>query len=349
MEKMREKKKNTFIDCLKGIAILLVLVGHCVQYGSGAAFLESSAYWNNIVMKVIYSFHMPLFIAISGYLFWFSVKNHGMINSIKTRIVRLAPVCFTWALILSLVDFTKGEFPGVKHTVYYFLTDFWFLWAVIFSTVCVALIEFVHNKFGGGYAAVAAVLLMNAFILTPDMLWLHAYKFVAPYFIGGYYYAKKQKSWLKSNIVGGTSALLWAVLILFYSKDSYIYTTGLTVFRKDNIWNQLGIDAYRYLVGIVGVIAVIWILKKLYAVIASREESWVTSGRSMIEYMGRNSITYYILSTYLFAWIMPKITKNFTFNIISILVETFVVGVLCDVVGKIIKRFKHLSRWLIAN
>ena len=344
-----EKKKNAFIDYVKGIAILLVLVGHCIQYGSGASFLENGEYWNNIVMKVIYSFHMPLFVAVSGYLFWFSVKNHGMVNSIKSRIVRLVPVCFTWAIILSLVDFTKGEFAGVKQTAYYFLTDFWFLWAIIFSTVCVALIEFVHNKFGGGYAAVAAVLLMNAFILTPDMLWSHAYKFVAPYFIGGYYYAKKQKSWLKSNVVGGVSTLLWAVLMLFYSKDSYIYTTGITVFRKENMWNQLGIDAYRYLVGIVGVIAVIWILKKLYAVIASREESWVTSGRGMVEYMGRNSIIYYILSNYLFIWIMPEVTKVFTFNIILMLVETVIVSVLCDGIGRVIKRFKPLSRWLIAN
>ena len=96
-------------------------------------------------------------------------------------------------------------------------------------------------------------------------------------------------------------------------------------------------------------IAVIWILKKLYAVIVSCEESWVTSGRGMVEYMGRNSIIYYILSNYLFIWIMPEITKSFTFNIILMLVETFVVAVLCDVVGRLIKLFKPLSRWLIAN
>ena len=75
MEKMSGKKKNTFIDYLKGIAIILVLVGHCVQYGSGASFLEDGEYWNNIVMKVIYSFHMPLFIAVSGYLFKKSWDN----------------------------------------------------------------------------------------------------------------------------------------------------------------------------------------------------------------------------------------------------------------------------------
>ena len=71
----------------------------------------------------------------------------------------------------------------------------------------------------GGYAAVAAALFMGAFIVTPDVLWSHAYKYVAPYFISGYYYAKNQKKWLKSNMVGGTSALFWAVLMLFYSKD----------------------------------------------------------------------------------------------------------------------------------
>lgn len=150
-------------------------------------------------------------------------------------------------------------------------------------------------------------------------------------------------------MVGGVSTLFWAVLLLFYSKDSYIYTTGITVLRKENMWNQLGIDAYRYLVGIVGVIAVIWILKKLCAVIASREESWVTSGRGMVEYMGRNSIIYYILSNYLYIWIMPEITKGFTFNIILMLVETFIVAGLCDGIGRVIKRFKLLSRWLIAN
>ena len=149
MEKMNEKR-NTFIDFLKGVAIMLVLIGHCVQYGSGATFLESGAYWDNTVMKVIYSFHMPLFVAISGYLFWFSVKKYGMLNSIKTRIVRLVPVCFSWAIILTIFDFTKGNYLGVKHTVYYFLTDFWFLWAIIFSIVCVALLEFSYNKYGGG-------------------------------------------------------------------------------------------------------------------------------------------------------------------------------------------------------
>lgn len=89
------KKKDPFLDFLKGIAIIFVLIGHCIQYGSGEEFLNSGAYWDNMTMKVIYSFHMPLFIAISGYLFSYSVKNHGIKKGIRSRIGRLAPVCFT--------------------------------------------------------------------------------------------------------------------------------------------------------------------------------------------------------------------------------------------------------------
>ena len=143
-------EKNSYIDFLKGAAILLVLVGHCVQYGSGALFLDEGLYWDNWVMKAIYSFHMPLFIAISGYLFWYSVKKHGMVKGIKSRVKRLVPVCLTWAFILSTVDIINGNFAGIKQIVRYFLTDFWFLWAIIFCVCCVAAIE-CAEKFRGGY------------------------------------------------------------------------------------------------------------------------------------------------------------------------------------------------------
>ena len=49
------KTKINYIDYSKGIAILFVIFGH--------------VYWgNNIVTTWIYSFHMPLFFIISGFL-----------------------------------------------------------------------------------------------------------------------------------------------------------------------------------------------------------------------------------------------------------------------------------------
>ena len=49
----------SYIDALRGFAIILVVIGHLVQNN------YSDAYHNSI-LDVIYSIHMPLFFFISG-------------------------------------------------------------------------------------------------------------------------------------------------------------------------------------------------------------------------------------------------------------------------------------------
>lgn len=57
------EKRGPFIDSLKGIAILLVVIGHVIV----AIFGEEQAKYN-LVFRICYSFHMPLFMIISGFL-----------------------------------------------------------------------------------------------------------------------------------------------------------------------------------------------------------------------------------------------------------------------------------------
>lgn len=49
----------SYIDQLKGITIFLVVLGHLIEHNAGR---------NNFLWTFIYSFHMPLFMFISGYL-----------------------------------------------------------------------------------------------------------------------------------------------------------------------------------------------------------------------------------------------------------------------------------------
>lgn len=55
-------------DSLKGVLMILVVVGHSIQYVEGD-LCESNHLWN-----AIYSFHMPAFMAVSG---WLSVYGGG--------------------------------------------------------------------------------------------------------------------------------------------------------------------------------------------------------------------------------------------------------------------------------
>ena len=49
-------------DRLKGCLIILVVLGHAIQVAYGRA-CEDNHLWS-----MIYSFHMPAFVAVSGYL-----------------------------------------------------------------------------------------------------------------------------------------------------------------------------------------------------------------------------------------------------------------------------------------
>ncbi len=58
-----------YVDSLKGLAILCVVLGHVVQgYIEGTTYPEANQtfYW---LHNVIYAFHMPLFMMISGYVY----------------------------------------------------------------------------------------------------------------------------------------------------------------------------------------------------------------------------------------------------------------------------------------
>lgn len=75
MKQVLSIKRNPFLDYTKAFAILLVVVGHCIQYGSGQNYLKEELFFDNILFKFIYSFHMPLFMLISGYLFAYGINK----------------------------------------------------------------------------------------------------------------------------------------------------------------------------------------------------------------------------------------------------------------------------------
>lgn len=66
-------KRIEWIDSTRGIAILLVVVGHVVGGYTGNYGLPEYQRIIDIVVDVIYTFHMPLFFMISGYVF--GLKN----------------------------------------------------------------------------------------------------------------------------------------------------------------------------------------------------------------------------------------------------------------------------------
>ena len=141
-----EKKRNGYVDFVKGVTIFLVVFGHALQYGSGSDYLASELYWDNPIMKAIYSMHMPLFAAISGYFYWFSIHSYGPIKSALKRIKQLLPVCIVWGIMLWGLRIAWGKNGSIKTLVRLCLTDFWFLWTLMIAAVLVSFAEYISPR-----------------------------------------------------------------------------------------------------------------------------------------------------------------------------------------------------------
>ena len=76
------KERQHWLDVVKGLAIILVVIGHVGSTYGG----ESASQSFNTIHAFIYSFHMPLFMFISEYLFISSLKNDYKITALRREI-----------------------------------------------------------------------------------------------------------------------------------------------------------------------------------------------------------------------------------------------------------------------
>lgn len=247
------KQRDPLIDIIKGVAILLVLVGHVIQFASGVEYQKTGAFYDNVLFKVIYSFHMPLFMVVSGFLFHHSVISKSPWTIIWNKVRTLIIPIFTFALIVWLIRFNSQYSFVDQIRSYLSMTRYtlWFLWALFYSSMGVLAGHYLFKNH-----VVVWVILILASFLTPDKWFSEMYKFTFPCFLFGYYARKYDwLGFLKNNIhlilpIGG---LVFISSLFFYHTDCYVYMSGCDILSEGRIdWIQLGRNIFRILVGILG-------------------------------------------------------------------------------------------------
>lgn len=83
---MSEKRLRA-LDIAKGIAIILVVIGHAVPDATTHMGIQSEGL--AILNRLIYSFHMPLFFLISGYFVNTLAENQSRVSAIWKKFQRL--------------------------------------------------------------------------------------------------------------------------------------------------------------------------------------------------------------------------------------------------------------------
>ena len=318
------KERNLYIDLVKAVAIILVVLGHCIQYGSGSLYLSSTTFFENKAFIFIYSFHMPLLMLISGYLFGFSAKNVDSTNNMKRLVIHkvkqiIIPL-FCWSFVSLVIDaitfMKKSKVSSI--TAYWllktFVSDFingpWFLWAIWWCSLAVL---FVRQFFKDNPNIYIAGFILAFFI--PDEFGLATYKFMYPFFIFGYLwntnnYLVRLKKWYLNKWFAISIVLAYFILLCFYNRDIYIYTTGYTIIGKDilaQIWN----DCFRLIIGLLGSLSILYIIYALLKLLKLNPPK-------LLCYIGRQTLGIYLISNILVSVFLPKITSGLPGVIYSI-------------------------------
>lgn len=111
--------RNPLYDIVKGIGIILVVIGHCI---------DSQSY----IGHVIWAFHMPLFFITSGI---FLSQKYSFCEFVKKKSKRLLVPLFVFSVILIVGQFITGN-KDFTYLYYSFPTPMWFLF-VLFVSECI--------------------------------------------------------------------------------------------------------------------------------------------------------------------------------------------------------------------
>lgn len=144
--KTNSKPRYDWVDAIKGVGIILVVLGHAVR-GVHDAGLMSDRLFAALDVR-IYAFHMPLFFFVSGFFFLASLERHPTGKFLKTRVTQLFYPMVLWTYLfllfkaaagslsnnpIGLSDVLVSPVPGKLH--------FWFLWALILQQLLLLLIH----------------------------------------------------------------------------------------------------------------------------------------------------------------------------------------------------------------
>lgn len=133
------------LDIAKGIGIVLVVAGHF--------FPENSPHWYAVTRNVIYSFHMPLFLLISGYIYMYSRRDIPYLAFLNKKVKRIVIPYFLVSFLFVFIKFIPQMLslyvknpvtPESFLKVFYMpeaAVSLWYLWALWWFYLIVPLLK----------------------------------------------------------------------------------------------------------------------------------------------------------------------------------------------------------------
>ena len=223
---MEFEKRDNILDVMKITCALLVVIGHVVSVYTPYSYIQMPT--NRVLLgiwKVIYSFHMPAFVAISGALF-FSLKQKGKYNNkmqfMRNKIHRLLLpyICLTIFMVIPIMCYI-GEDMSLNTIInnYVFAENprhLWYLFMLFFVFLISNTVYDVNKKYPRGVMFSLFVLFYVGSYFPLKFQLYNIAKYIFYFYLGGILYENRNAFKNKIGSISLIIVLFFLFIILFF-------------------------------------------------------------------------------------------------------------------------------------
>ena len=325
-----------FIDIARIYGVVLVYYGHIIE-----SYMKAGSAVAAMHYKFIYSFHMPLFFILSGYIAKQHVSGTKFTTYLKKHVAsRLVPYLFL-SLILIIPTFwttdntvgldlpsVEGYVKGISVTLLagfpYFNIPTWFL-------ICLFMVEMMHYVsarfltsrsrillFAGGFYLVGSILAWNAGFLRPTnvlaqhgkifpyFMILEAFTGYSLYLVGVFL---RRHDFLAGKVaahtcfLGGLACLVLLYLTFDLNKGMFLIPFYDAVVL---VASSHGNPILFPLTALLGSVLVMFLAK-----MSTNNKVLIFLGSNTLVIFGLNGVFYHLINDRLAIWILSHHTANF--------------------------------------
>ena len=326
MDVKTTKTRNPTIDVMKGLAILCVVWGHVVANNIPSNLQDVS-------FNIIYSFHMPLFFVVAGFVLYESLpKAINYSKWLKNKAVYLLVpfivlnICFWvvphWFPIMN-IPIHDDSFLDWLLRAFVFIQGDWFLWTMFWI---LALLSFItmFDKIGRTllfWSFLVLILFLFIIICPPtNALGMSEVQWYLPFTVAGYLIAKYGKWLVKYWWVGVIGALAYTpIMFLTHFQGGWIRMGIMNVLQNSSLFTTRVLQA---LTGISLIACIAWMLRRV----------------KVFQWLGR-----YSLGVYLTHWLFIGLGFGTGWKKVT---TAFVISLACSIIIiLILQHIKYLQRW----
>ena len=281
-------ERNNTVDILRGIAMLLVVLGHTMT-GCVTDSMDS------VLFQIVWTLQMPLFMLISGYVTKYSKPIHtwrDLINHIKKRTLSYLLPWIIWTFVVRGIVFGQNEFLNLKWLFYHMDSGYWFLFSLWTISTIYTISSYVANKakyvFSTKvtlYVIGMALLFVVGLLFDLSFLCIKLTLYYMPFYFAGYIYTEIEKRIANKTWFGKVKELIVSICFAVW----IIIIVRVNVYNLDESF--VGI-ILRISSSITGCIALIGFVTGL---LTADKKSFCTPIRYLFSWVGNNSLQIYLL------------------------------------------------------